>query len=210
MLRGIILKVIDPFLLRIAKRMDFLIKADEIRKAVHCVTLCSTTTLSPTVMILNLLRDPKAITIGAHTYIEGQLVVLWNGGRIQFGEWCVLGERSRVLSQASISIGNHVFISQFVDIYDTDGHPIDWEERYLEEQAILSGKVPTSTKAISKPIVIEDDVWIGMKSTVLKGVHIGRGAIVAAGSVVVKDVPAWTIVAGNPAKVVRQLKGVTS
>jgi len=54
-------------------------------------------------------------------------------------------------------------------------------------------------------LVIEDDAWIGFKATILKGVHIGRGAIVAAGSVVTHDVPAWTIVAGNPARVVKRL-----
>ena len=54
-------------------------------------------------------------------------------------------------------------------------------------------------------VVIEDDAWIGFKSSVLKGVTIGRGAIIAAGSVVTKDVPPFTLVAGNPAKVIREL-----
>ena len=58
----------------------------------------------------------------------------------------------------------------------------------------------------SRPIVIKDDVWIGMNVIILKGVTIGEGAIVGAGSVVTKDVPAWTVVAGNPAKVVKHLK----
>ena len=98
-------------------------------------------------------------------------------------------------------------ISYLVDIHDTNGHPIDWEERRLDEQELMAGKYRVPTKTVSKPIVIEDDVWIGFKSTILKGVHIGRGAIVAAGSLIIEDVPAWTIVAGNPAKVVRELKG---
>lgn len=57
----------------------------------------------------------------------------------------------------------------------------------------------------SKPIKICDDAWIGMNCIILKGVTIGEGAIVGAGSVVTKDVPAWTVVAGNPAKVVKTL-----
>ncbi|MFD0830617.1 acyltransferase [Mucilaginibacter boryungensis] len=57
----------------------------------------------------------------------------------------------------------------------------------------------------TKPIKICSDAWIGMNCIILKGVTIGEGAIVAAGSVVTKDVPAWTVVAGNPAKVVKTL-----
>lgn len=62
------------------------------------------------------------------------------------------------------------------------------------------------TQTVSAPIVIEDDAWIGFKSVILKGVRIGRGAIVASAAVVTKDVDPWTIVAGNPAKVVEVLK----
>lgn len=57
-----------------------------------------------------------------------------------------------------------------------------------------------------KPIVIEDNVWIGINSTILPGVTLGKNCVVAAGSVVTKDVPADTIVAGNPAKIVKQMK----
>ncbi len=99
-----------------------------------------------------------------------------------------------------------MLISHLVDIHDTDCHPIDWEERRLDMQELMTGKYRIPTKTVSKPIIIEDDVWIGFKATVLKGVHIGRGAIIAAGSVVFENIPAWTVVAGNPAKVVRELK----
>ena len=57
----------------------------------------------------------------------------------------------------------------------------------------------------SAPITICDDAWIGMNCIILKGVTIGEGAIVGAGSVVTKDVPAWTVVAGNPARVVKKI-----
>ena len=57
----------------------------------------------------------------------------------------------------------------------------------------------------SQPIVIEDDAWIGMNCIILKGVTVGRGAVVGAGSVVTKDVPPWTLVAGNPARVIKEL-----
>lgn len=87
----------------------------------------------------------------------------------------------------SISIGAGAKIAHDVTIMDGDGHLIDYE-----------GYVPI------KPIVIENHVWIGTKAVILKGVHIGEGAIVAAGSVVTRDVPPHTLVAGNPARVIKE------
>jgi acetyltransferase-like isoleucine patch superfamily enzyme len=55
------------------------------------------------------------------------------------------------------------------------------------------------------PVIIGNSVWIGVNSTILKGVTIGEGSVVGAGSVVTKDVPPWTIVAGNPARVIREI-----
>ena len=80
-------------------------------------------------------------------------------------------------------------------ITDTDSHPIRWQDR-LDN--------PNST--VSKPIVIEDNVFIGARSIILKGVTIGFGSVVGAGSVVSKDVPKNVIVCGNPAKIVKHLE----
>ncbi len=209
MWRRVIQRAVDPFLLRIARRADMLIKGDEagrVRNARRWATLNPTTTLNESAWIRNYLGDPRAITVGAHTHINGQLMVFWDGGRINIGEWSMIGDGSRIVSQTSVSIGSHVLISYLVDIYDTDCHPVDWKERRLDAQELMLGRYRVPTKTVSKPVVIEDDVWIGFKSTVLKGVHIGRGAIITAGSVVVEDVPAWTIVSGNPAKVVQRLE----
>ena len=94
----------------------------------------------------------------------------------------------------SITIGNNVLIGSGCLITDTDSHPVDYRER--------RAKVATTKSA---PIVIEDDVFIGARSIIIKGVTVGRGAVIGAGSVVTKDVPPFTIVAGNPAKVLKQL-----
>lgn len=87
----------------------------------------------------------------------------------------------------SITIGHQVVISERVVLRDSDNHTIMNPEK----------------KAVTAPIVIQDHVWIGMNVIVLKGVTIGEGAIVAAGSVVNKDVPAHCLVAGVPAKVIK-------
>lgn len=96
----------------------------------------------------------------------------------------------------TITIGDNTIIGSGCLITDTDSHPILAAERNLPDW-------PKYTK--SKPIVIGKNVFIGARSIVLKGVTIGDGAVVGAGSVVTKDVPANTIVAGNPARVIKTI-----
>ena len=103
---------------------------------------------------------------------------------------------STINATTSITIGDNTIIGSGCLITDTDSHPILAAERNLADW-------PKYTK--SKPIVIGKNVFIGARSIVMKGVTIGDGAIVGAGSVVTKDVPANTIVAGNPARIVKTI-----
>lgn len=93
----------------------------------------------------------------------------------------------RIYCFNSISIGEHVAIAEDVIIRDSDNHPINGDHAN-----------------ISKPIIIGDKVWIGMRATILKGVKIGDGAIIAAGAVVTKDVLPGTLVGGVPAKEIKK------
>lgn len=97
---------------------------------------------------------------------------------------------------SSIIIGNNVLIGSGCIITDTDSHPLHYDNRN-------AGCNELTQKA---PIVIEDNCFIGARSIILKGVTIGEGSVVGAGSVVVKDVPSHCVVCGNPAKVVKYLK----
>ncbi len=99
-----------------------------------------------------------------------------------------------IVAQERIEIGDRVQIGANVTIVDTDFHPLDPLERQTN---ILAGK--------HAPVIIGNDVFIGMNSLILKGVSVGAGAVIGAGSIVVRDVPEATIVAGNPARVVRTL-----
>jgi acetyltransferase-like isoleucine patch superfamily enzyme len=100
-----------------------------------------------------------------------------------------------------IAIGNRVVISYNVTIADCDFHPRDPELRKQDAMANApEGDRTRRPPVVTRPVVIEDDVWIGIGAIVLKGVRIGRGARIAAGSVVTADVPADTAVAGNPAR----------
>jgi len=93
-----------------------------------------------------------------------------------------------------IEIGARVLIGSNTVIVDTDFHPIDPDLRRTD---VLRGK--------HRPVVIEDDVFIGLNSLILKGVTIGSSSVVGAGSVVIHDVPPGVVVAGNPAVIVREI-----
>lgn len=95
-----------------------------------------------------------------------------------------------ICAAVRVEVGERCLIGADVLIFDTDFHNRERNRRYT----------PPDWKSISRPVVIEEDVFIGARSIITKGVHIGKGAIVGAGSVVVSDVSPSTIVAGNPAR----------
>lgn len=110
-----------------------------------------------------------------------------------------------IWSQKSITIGNNVNIGGDCLIMDSDAHPHSYLQRRrdFEQKVGLEKYMET---ILCAPIVIEDDVWIGARCQVLKGVRIGARSIIAAGSVVSKDVPTDCVAAGVPAKVVKYIK----
>lgn len=99
-----------------------------------------------------------------------------------------------ICAQTSIRIGDRVRLGANCTIADTDFHPINAASRKTDPKA-----------GVSRPIVIEDDVFIGMSVLILKGVRIGCGSVIGAGSVVAKDIPAGVVAAGNPARPIREL-----
>jgi acetyltransferase-like isoleucine patch superfamily enzyme len=152
--------------------------------------------------ITNLQSNNCAITIGAHSYIDGSLITFSHGGRIVIGEWCYIGHGSRLWSGAAIELGDYVIISHNVSIMDNLTHPIDATLRRAHTRLRLEGGHPAQIDLGDRPIVLEDDVWIAAGATILRGVRIGARSIVSAGAIVRKDVPPDCIVAGNPARVV--------
>lgn len=108
---------------------------------------------------------------------------------IRIGSRCSIGDRTEIHSGKSVVIGNNVIIAWDCVIMDRDYHSTDQGTEVL------------------KPVTIGNNVWIGCKAIILKGVTIGEGAVVAAGAVVTKDVAPFTLVAGNPARVIREVAG---
>lgn len=154
-------------------------------------------------------REKDAIQIGDHGLVRGEFFVFPHAGRIVIGDWVYIGVNSSVWSSSAdgVVIGHRVLISSNVHIHDTDGHPFDAEARFSQTRSILTRGHPREIDGIeAKSIVIGDDAWIGLNSVILKGVTIGEGAVVGACSVVTKDVPPYTVVAGNPARVIRALE----
>ena len=126
-----------------------------------------------------------------------------NHGKIIFHEYSKIGSGCKVLCVNRVEIGAYTAIGQDVVITDNNNHPIS--PAYRKEMRLTShGSDMRQWKhSVNAPIVIGENVWIGSNSRICKNVHIGDNAIVAECSVVTKDVPANSIVAGNPAKVVK-------
>lgn len=131
---------------------------------------------------------------------------------IQIGDNVYIGA-SNIYCSSKIVIGNNVLISWGVKIYDHNSHSLLPGDRIydirLAGNNVRKGFSLTLNKnwnnVASEPIYIKDNVWIGMDATILKGVTIGENSIIAAGSVVTKDVEPNTIVGGNPAKIIKKL-----
>ena len=159
-----------------------------------------------TARVLNAGGSSDKIRAGSHCRIEGELFVFAHGGEIRIGDWCFVGPGTRIWSSGRVTIGNRVLISHNCSIMDSLTHPLDAEARHAQFRAIMERGHPRSLSLDEQPVVVADDAWIGASATVLRGVSIGRGSIVGAGSVVTRDVAPWTVVAGNPARLIRTLE----
>ena len=160
--------------------------------------------LHPEATIVNMRRS-ECIRIGACTHIRGELLTFSHGGEIHIGKYCYIGEHSKLWSAGHIHVGDRVLIAHAVTILDNLTHPISASSRHNHFRQIIANGHPEAINLDEQPVEIGDDVWIGCMSVVLRGVTIGQGAIIGAGSVVANSIPPWTVVAGNPARVIREL-----
>ncbi len=129
--------------------------------------------------------------IGQNSYVEPPFYCSY-GQNIYIGDHVYLNVLCTIPDCNEVQIGHHVMIGPGVHIY-TAAH-------LLQAEARIQGW------EVAKPIVIEDNVWLGGGAILLPGVRIGRNAVVGAGAVVPKSVPANTVVAGNPARVIREIE----
>jgi acetyltransferase-like isoleucine patch superfamily enzyme len=204
-LLGVFVRLID--LLKVRKLVAAVARRENDLACRRATSSAAEAMFGPTAVVHNRRADPRAIQIGEKSLIDGELMVFDDAGSIRIGASSFLGKGSRVWSGEKVEIGARVFISHNVTISDTDAHPTSAKARAEDYEARIVGGKPYAKGSVeTAPIVIEDDAWINFGVAILKGVRIGRGAIVGAGSVVTKDVPAWTFAAGVPAKPVRAIE----
>lgn len=143
------------------------------------------------------------LTIGDESIIHANITFEDEGADVRIGSRSYIG-LSNLICFRNVSIGDDVLVSWGATIVDHDSHNLQWDLRRNDVRDWGRGHkdwshVPTA------PVVIADKAWIGFNVTVLKGVTIGESAVVAACSVVTRDVPPNALVAGNPARIIRML-----
>jgi acetyltransferase-like isoleucine patch superfamily enzyme len=133
------------------------------------------------------------VVLGEGVSFDGTIVpielVTYASGRIEIGNHTYINYGSSIAARASVKIGSHCLLGHYTFVMDNDQHDI-----------VRHSELPQS-----KPVVIEDHVWIGSKVVILPGVRIGSRAVIGAGSIVTKDIPSRCVAAGNPARVLRRL-----
>lgn len=155
--------------------------------------------------------DKIFLELGSYCSVQGTFIFENSEGYIQIGDRTFIGG-STFICIDRIKIGNDVMISWGCTIVDNNAHSLKYSNRITDvsdwKRGLAENKVgfyKDWSDVKKAPVIIKDKVWIGFNSIILKGVTIGEGAVIGAGSVVTKDVAPWTIVAGNPARLLREM-----
>jgi len=155
-----------------------------------CTSVGALTRVSGKVIVNNSgeIRIGKTVKFrGTHVPIE---IGTFPGGILTIGDGTSINSGASICAQENVSIGKNCGIGNYTLIMDTDFHQVG----------------DFNAPALAKPVVIEDDVWIGAHSVILKGVRIGQGAVVSAGAVVATSVQPFTLVGGNPARFIKKIQ----
>ena len=150
------------------------------------------------------IRGKGKIIIGSQVHISGLIGLYFSSHapeapEFSIGDGTFIGDDTTFSMAKGISIGNDCLISGGCVFQDNDGHPLDAKERKAGNHV--------SQDEVHQ-VVIEDNVWIGARVTVLKGVTIGENSVVGTGAIVTEDIPAGSLAVGNPAKVIKKLSKV--
>jgi acetyltransferase-like isoleucine patch superfamily enzyme len=148
------------------------------------------------------------VVIGDHvSCYAGCSFALGEQGTCSIGDFTLING-ALIMAEERIEIGSHCLISWNVGLADSDFHPLAPAQRLIDAQALAPffKNRPPRPKLRTAPVIIGDNVWIGMNATILKGVTIGENSVVAAGAVVTKSVPSNVVMAGNPAVVIKRFE----
>jgi acetyltransferase-like isoleucine patch superfamily enzyme len=148
-------------------------------------------------------RPPSVFSIGESSIFGASIAADRPNATVRVGNRTFVGS-SRLVCAEEILIGDDVLISWGCTIVDHDSHSLVWDERKEDVVEWCQGRKDWKHVKVRK-ICIGNRVWIGFNSIVMKGVNVGEGAVIGAGSVVTRSVEPYTLVAGNPAKPIRNL-----
>lgn len=144
------------------------------------------------------------LEIGEYSYIQGKIVMEKTNVVVHIGSRTFISSGTLLDAADEITVGDDVLIASGVLIMDHDSHAQEFVKRKNDVLDWCHGRKDWSNVPRSR-VVIGNKSWIGAKSIILKGVTVGEGAVIGAGSVLTKNVDPWTVVAGNPARVIREL-----
>ena len=143
------------------------------------------------------------LRIGDQCFLRMAIAFERPGASVVIGDRTYMGHGLMSVADR-VTVGNDVMLSWGITILDNNSHALRFSERRNDVVEALKGRKDWGNVKISE-VQIGDKAWIGFNVSILKGVNIGEGAIVGAGSVVTRNVAPWTVVAGNPARVLRTL-----
>lgn len=144
---------------------------------------------------------PVGLKLGSNITLQSPALATEENGYIEIGDFSFISGAA-IIASHKIIIGKYVFMAGGVTIVDSDFHPLDPADRITDTIAISTvGNKALRPKFDAAPVFIKDEVWIGYNATILKGVTIGKGSVIQPGAVVLKTVPAGSIVSGNPAQI---------
>lgn len=151
--------------------------------------------------------NEEAITIGNNNEFSDDFHIrCYEKGKVMIGDFNWTSLRTQIVCANRVEIGSFCMFGRDVYISDTNEHPVDPVERLNSTKIFWSERVVNRYHLVDNaPVVIADNVWLGERVIILKGVSIGKNSVVAAGSVVTKSIPENCVAAGNPAKVIKVL-----
>jgi acetyltransferase-like isoleucine patch superfamily enzyme len=143
------------------------------------------------------------LSVGDNVTLQSTELGLEKNAYLEIGDYSYISSAC-IAAFEKVIIGRYVFIAGGVTIVDTDFHPIDPSQRMLDTVAVSTiGDKSRRPAFDTAPVIIEDGVWIGYNATILKGVTIGKNSVIQPGALVTKNIPANSIVSGNPAVIER-------
>lgn len=178
---------------------------DAWRQFDRCASIGRGCLLGPSAWCINSSGDKERITLGAGVVCRGLLrVEKFGSGRIAIATNAYIGDDCLLSAAAQISIAEGAMLAHGVQIFDNDSHPLDPAARLADYASVQTHGERGAIAA--KPVSIGARAWIGFNAIIMKGVTIGENSVVAAGSVVTRDVLPNSVVAGNPATIVKTIE----